>query len=208
MPDFQTFLLFLAAALLVAITPGPGIFYVAARTLAGGRAEGLASSVGLGLGGVVHVFAGAVGISALVMASAKAFTLLKIIGALYLIWIGFKTWREGNIDRPPEARTTGPRGAFRQGILVEALNPKTAAFFLAFIPQFVDPSGNVATQFIALGCVSVVLNTSADLVVTSWASKARAALASRPSFFVAARKASGATMCALGASLLFARKTA
>lgn len=208
MPDFQTFLLFLAVALLVAITPGPGIFYVAARTLAGGRAEGLASSVGLGLGGVVHVFAGAVGISALVMASAKAFTLLKIVGALYLIWIGFKTWREGNIDGPAEVRTTGPRGAFRQGILVEALNPKTAAFFLAFIPQFVDPSGNVATQFIALGCVSVVLNTSADLVVTYWASKARAALASRPSFLVAARKASGATMCALGASLLFARKTA
>jgi threonine/homoserine/homoserine lactone efflux protein len=208
MPHLQTFLLFLAAALVVAVTPGPGIFYVAARTLAGGRTEGLASSVGLGLGGIGHVFAGAVGLSALVMASAEAFTLLKIVGALYLIWIGFKTWREGDVDTPADVRSTGARQAFRQGAFVEALNPKTAAFFLAFIPQFVDPSGNIALQFTVLGCVSVVLNTSADLLVTYWAAKARAALAKRPSFFKRARKASGATMCALGASLLFARKTA
>ena len=107
MPDFQTFLLFSAAALLVAITPGPGIFYIVARTLAGGRTEGLASSVGLGLGGLVHVFGGAVGISALVMASAEAFTLLKIAGALYLIWLGLKTWREARAVGPTEARTTG-----------------------------------------------------------------------------------------------------
>ena len=88
MPDFSTFLLFLAAALVVAITPGPGIFYIVARTLAGGRTEGLASSVGLGLGGLVHVFAGAAGLSALVMASAEAFTVLKIAGGLYLVWLG------------------------------------------------------------------------------------------------------------------------
>ena len=98
MADIQTFLVFLAAALLVAVTPGPGIFYVAARTLAGGRTEGLASSVGLGLGGLVHVTAGAVGISALVMASAEAFTMLKIAGAVYLVWLGLKTWREARIS--------------------------------------------------------------------------------------------------------------
>src|SRR5215468_3831814 len=102
MADIQTFLVFLAAALLVAITPGPGIFYVAARTLAGGRTEGLASSVGLGLGGLVHVFAGAVGISALIMASAEAFTMLKIAGALYLVWLGLKTWQEARIVEPTE----------------------------------------------------------------------------------------------------------
>ena len=208
MPDFQTFLFFLAAALLVAITPGPGIFYVAARTLAGGRTEGLASSIGLGLGGIVHVLAGAVGLSALVMASAEAFTLLKITGALYLIWIGVKTWREGRSDMLANAQITGARQAFRQGIVVEALNPKTAAFFLAFIPQFVDPSKNIAMQFIFLGFVSVALNTSADLLVTFWAAKVRTGLARRSAFVTRARQASGATMCALGVSMLFARKTA
>src|SRR6516165_12453632 len=123
MPDFQTFLLFLAAALVVAITPGPGILYIVARTLAGGRTEGLASSVGLGLGGLVHVFAGAVGLSALVMASAEAFTLLKIAGALYLIWLGYKTWREARLAEPAAMRKAGTRPALREGILVEALNP-------------------------------------------------------------------------------------
>jgi threonine/homoserine/homoserine lactone efflux protein len=119
MPGFQTFLLLLAAALIVAITPGPGVFYIVARTLAGGRAEGLASSVGLGLGGLVQVFAGAVGISALVMASAEAFTLLKMAGALYLIWLGLKTWRQARIAEPTELQTTGVRRGVREGILVE-----------------------------------------------------------------------------------------
>lgn len=206
MPDFQTFPLFLAAALLVAITPGPGIFYVAARTLAGGRTEGLASSFGTGVGGLVHVFAGAIGISALVMANAEAFTLLKIAGALYLIWIGLKTWREVRIVETTGVETTGARRAFREGIAVEALNPKTAAFFLAFIPHFVDPTANVAQQFIVLGLISVALNTGADVVVTYWAAKARAGLAKRPSFIIKVRQASGAVMCGLGASLLFARR--
>jgi threonine/homoserine/homoserine lactone efflux protein len=204
----QTFLLFLAAALLVAITPGPGIFYIVARTLAGGRKEGLASSMGLGLGGLVHVFGGALGVSALIMASAEAFTVLKIAGAAYLIWLGLKTWREARIVESSEVRTTGVRRALREGIVVEALNPKTAAFFLAFIPQFVDPSADVAAQFMVLGLVSVSLNTIADLIVTCWAAKARDGLMRRPSLIKRARQASGAVMCGLGASLLFARRTA
>ena len=208
MPDFHNFLLFLAAALLVAITPGPGIFYVAARTLAGGRAEGLASSFGTGVGGLVHVLAGAIGISAPVMASAEAFSLLKIAGALYLIWLGLKTWRDARFVEPVGIETTGARRAFREGILVEALNPKTAAFFLAFIPQFLDPFANVAQQFIVLGLISVTLNTAADVVVTYWAAKARTGLIARPSLIVKMRQASGTVMCGLGASLLFARRTA
>jgi threonine/homoserine/homoserine lactone efflux protein len=200
--DVQHVLLFLVPALVLAVTPGPGIFYVAARTLAGGRSEGLASSFGTGVGGLVHVAAGAVGISALVMASAEAFTVLKIVGALYLIWLGFKTWREAGIVEPIGVEATGVSRAFRQGILVEALNPKTAAFFLAFIPQFVDPAANVAGQFIM-----VVLNTAADVVVTCSAAKARAGLARRPSVIVRMRQASATVMCALGASLLLARRT-
>jgi threonine/homoserine/homoserine lactone efflux protein len=202
----QSFLLFFAAALLVAITPGPGIFYIAARTLAGGRSEGLASSIGLGLGGLVHVVAGAAGLSALVMASAEAFTVLKLAGGVYLIWLGLKTWREARIAEPVEVRTSGARRALREGILVEALNPKTAAFFLAFIPQFIDPSADVAVQSAGLGLISVVLNTSVDLIVTIWAAKARAGLTKRPSLIARLRQLSGAVMCGLGATLLLARR--
>jgi threonine/homoserine/homoserine lactone efflux protein len=207
LPDVQTFALFLVAALVVAITPGPGILYIVARTLAGGRAEGLASSIGLGLGGLVHVFAGAAGMSALIMASSEAFTVLKIAGAFYLIWLGIKTWREARIVAPAEIVTSGGRRAFREGIVVEALNPKTAAFFLAFIPQFVDPGANVAAQFIVLGLISVALNTGVDLIVTVWAAKARSGLARRPSLIARVRQASGAVMCGLGATLLLARRT-
>ena len=88
-----SFFVFLAAALVLALTPGPGIFYVAARTLAGGRAEGVASSLGTGLGGLFHVLAGALGVSALVMASAELFNALKWLGALYLVWLGLRTLR-------------------------------------------------------------------------------------------------------------------
>ncbi|AMA59822.1 LysE family translocator [Bradyrhizobium sp. CCGE-LA001] len=204
--SFQTFLLFLAAATVIAITPGPGIFYIVARTFTGGRAEGVASSVGLGLGGLVHVFGGAAGVSALIMASAEAFTTLKVAGALYLIWLGAKTWREARFVDPADVQAIGSGRAFREGIIVEALNPKTAAFFLAFIPQFVDPSINVPTQFVVLGLVSVALNTSADLIVTYWAARAKDGFARRPSFIRRMRQASGAVMCGLGATLLFARR--
>ena len=208
MPDVQNFLLFFAAALLVAVAPGPGIFYVVARTLAAGRTEGLASSFGTGVGGLVHVLAGAVGISALVMASTEAFTILKLAGAIYLLWLGFKTWREAGVAEPVGVEMSGALRAFRDGIFVEALNPKTAAFFLAFIPQFVDPAAKVAQQFIFLGLISVVLNTAVDVIVTYWAAKARDGLTRRPSLIVKMRRASGAVMCGLGATLLFARRAA
>src|SRR5258705_7458303 len=150
--DIANVVLFFLAALVIAVSPGQGIFYVAARTLAGGRDEGLASSLGTGLGGLVHVAAGAVGVSALVLASAEAFTLLKIAGAIYLVWLGIKTMREARVDPATAIITTGATRAFREGIVVEALNPKTAAFFLAFLPQFVDPTaGPVWLQFLLLG---------------------------------------------------------
>ena len=207
MPVINNFPLFLAAALVVAVTPGPGIFYVAARTLAGGRREGIASSIGLGLGGLVHVIAGAIGISALVMASAEAFTVVKILGAAYLVWLGLKTWREARVPMPTDVHTTGSHQALREGIVVEALNPKTAAFFLAFVPQFVDPSLPIAAQFLVLGLISVTLNTTTDVVVTFGAAMARAGLENRPSLVMRARQAAGAVMCGLGVSLFFARRS-
>jgi threonine/homoserine/homoserine lactone efflux protein len=203
----MSFLLFLAAASLIALSPGPGILYVAARTLADGRTVGLASSLGTGLGGLVHVAAGAIGVSALVLTSAEAFTILKIAGALYLIWLGIKTAREARFDVVTVARSASAGRALRDGVMVEALNPKTAAFFLAFLPQFVDPAlGTVWLQFFVLGLISVFLNTAVDVVVVFMATRARAAALARPSRLARLRIGAGMAISALGLGLLFARQ--
>lgn len=215
MPDPSQFALFLAAALLLAAMPGSGIFYVAARTLAGGRAEGIASSFGTGLGGLVHVCAGALGVSALVLASAELFTALKLLGAGYLVWLGFRTILTARRDALAAtaghgaAPPIGSRRAFREGVLVEALNPKTAAFFLAFVPQFVSPAtGSVALQFAVLGLISVALNTGADVLVAFAASRVRDGMAARPGLVRRMREVSSAAMIALGLGLLLARRPA
>jgi threonine/homoserine/homoserine lactone efflux protein len=205
----EGFFLFFAAAILIAITPGPGLFYVTARTLAGGRRDGIASSCGTALGGLVHVLAGAFGVSALVMASAEAFTVLKLFGAAYLVWLGLKTIREAKVEVLADVSTSGPWRAFRDGVLVEALNPKTAAFFLAFIPQFVSlDQGGVALQFVALGLVSIALNTLGAFIATLMASRARDSLARKPHVIRRVRQASGMVMCGLGALLTLARRPA
>jgi len=116
-PDLTQLALYVAAALVLAVTPGPGIFYVAARTLAGGRAEGVASSFGTGLGGMAHVLAGSLGVSALVLASADLFTALKLIGAAYLLWLGLRTLQSAGreaslaLDGGSAAPPIGPRRA-------------------------------------------------------------------------------------------------
>ena len=212
MPDITQFSLYIAAALLLAVTPGPGIFYVAARSLAGGRAEGIASSFGTAFGGLVHVVAGALGVSAIMLASAGLFTALKLLGAAYLVWLGLRTIMDARRSTGPDmggvsAPAMGTRRAFREGVVVEALNPKTAAFFLAFIPQFLDPSaGAVALPFILLGCISVALNTLADIVVAIGASRLREGAAARPGLIKRLREISGASMIALGAGLALAKR--
>jgi threonine/homoserine/homoserine lactone efflux protein len=206
-PDALTSLLFLLAALVIAVTPGPGILYIAARTMAGGRRAGFASSVGTGLGGLVHVAAVTIGMSAAMLASAEIFTAVKLAGSAYLVWLGLKMVRQARLDWPIQAAEADPRRAFRDGIVVEALNPKTAAFFLALLPQFVDASrGSVALQLLVLGGISVVLNTSADLVVVMMTAAARDALVRRPRLIRRLRQGAGSLLCALGVSLAFARQ--
>jgi threonine/homoserine/homoserine lactone efflux protein len=201
--------LFLLAAVIIAAIPGPGILYVAARTLSGGRQAGIASTFGTALGGLVHVVAGGLGVSAIILASAQLFTVLKLAGALYLIWLGIRTIREA--DNLPHAQTgpIGTKRAFREGVLVEALNPKTAAFFLAFIPQFLEPAaGNPALQFMTLGLISVTLNTFADVIVVVAASTVRTNLVRRPRLVQRLRQGSGLFIAGLGVSLALARRPA
>ncbi|HEY3792571.1 MAG TPA: LysE family translocator [Bradyrhizobium sp.] len=207
MPNGASFSVFLLAALVIAAVPGPGIFYVAARTLAGGRKAGIASAFGTALGGLVHVIAGGLGVSAIILASAQLFTLLKFAGALYLIWLGIKTFREAGVSQPEQTAPVGASQAFRDGVVVEALNPKTAAFFLAFIPQFIEPTaGHPALQFITLGLISVALNTFADVVVVAIAVTARSTLTRKPALVRRLRQGSGLFIAGLGISLALARR--
>jgi len=197
--DSRHFLLFLAAAFLLAITPGPGIFYVLARSLAGGRREGVLSSLGTFVGGVFHVLAAALGISAVLAASAVAFHTVKYAGAAYLIWLGVRMIRARNAEMVVNASQVQTAGAFRQGIFTEVLNPKTALFFLSFIPQFIAPQlGHVFLQFIVLGALSVLLNTAADLLVVALAAPLERKLKSSVRFHRDQRVASGLGMITLG----------
>jgi len=204
MPDPHHFLLFFAAALILAITPGPGIFYVLARSLAGGKREGVQSSFGTFAGGLFHVYAAALGISAILAASAVAFHTVKYAGAAYLAWLGIRMIRSRNADMAFQ-NLQPSRGAFRQGIVTEALNPKTALFFLSFIPQFIAPErGHVFFQFLLLGAISVILNTTADLVVVLLAAPLERKLKNSARFRRNQRVASGLGMISLGAYVALA----
>jgi len=201
MLDMHPFALFLAAALLLAITPGPGIFYVLASTLAGGRREGFQSSIGTFFVGLFHVLAAALGVYAILAASAVAFHTIKYAGAAYLVFLSIKMIRSRNTEIPAETSAPGAN-AFRQGILTEALNPKTALFFLSFIPQFIAPErGHIFLQFATLGILSVSLNTAADLLVVSLATPLERKLKSSPTFRRRQRTAAGLGMISLGAYL-------
>ena len=204
----MSFTAFLLAALVLAITPGPGIAYVVARTVAGGRTEGLASCVGTAIGGLVHVLAAAAGLSLIIAQSATAFSVVKYLGAAYLVYLGIKILR----SKPPDLSESealaalGARRALRDGMVVEALNVKTAMFFLAFLPQFVNSAELILPQVMLLGSICVLLNTLADVLAvfaadrlldTGLAHAARARLL---------MSVSGITMIGLGVLLALTRR--
>ena len=200
---------FLIAAIVLAVTPGPGIAYVVARTVAGGRKEGLASCFGTAVGGTLHVLAAALGISVLVAQSAFAFSLVKYLGAAYLIFLGVRLLLRNNLEsQPAELSSQGPRSAFLEGIFVETLNVKTALFFLAFLPQFVTASEPLIPQLVMLGSICVFLNTAVDVVAVFAADrllKSRTARATRARLLT---RISGVTLLGLGVYLALAKRQA
>jgi threonine/homoserine/homoserine lactone efflux protein len=205
MIEAHRFLLFLGAATLLAVSPGPGMLYVLARTLAGGRREGVLSSLGTFLGGLVHVVAAATGLSIVLATSATAFAVVKYAGAGYLAFLGIRmvlsSRKDTELEVPVEVNRRNP---LWQGIATEVLNPKTAIFFLAFIPQFVDRgSGGVFWQFLALGAISVGLNTTCDLIVTAMAAGIGARLRSSVTLRRRQRTVTGLTLIGLGAYVAF-----
>lgn len=207
MVGMNTFLAFFAAAFVLAITPGPGLAYVVARTVSGGRSEGLASCFGTALGGLLQVMAAALGLSLVLAQSAAAFTLVKYAGAAYLVYLGVRlVLRRVESGAPPAVEPRGAKRAFLEGIAVEALNVKTALFFVAFLPQFVDPAGSVPMQLLVLGTICVGLNTGVDVVAVFAAGRLLRSQAVRAARARLMNRVSGATMIALGVSLAMARK--
>src|SRR5579859_187094 len=209
--DSTRFVLFLTAAVLLAIAPGPGMLYVLARSLAGGKREGVLSALGTFLGGMVHVFAAALGVSIILAKSAIAFATVKYVGAAYLCFLGVRMIldaRREKSDADDIAASTKPaRNPLWQGVATEVLNPKTALFFLSFIPQFVNrESGHVFWQFLALGSLSVTLNTSADLIVTLLAGPIGNYIRSSPKFRRRQRTTTGVIMIGLGTYLATSEK--
>jgi threonine/homoserine/homoserine lactone efflux protein len=197
-PDIAHLTAFLAAALVLAVTPGPGMLYVLARSVGEGSQAGFRSAAGTAAGGMFHVVGSAVGLSALLMTSAVAFSVVKYAGAAYLVFLGLRMLR--GASAPPEQAAAAPSShTARQGALTELLNPKTALFFLTFLPQFAQPDrGPVALQLLALGTVSVALNSTADVVVAGFAGRIGAALRSKPHWWRRQRRASGCALIALG----------
>ena len=205
----MSFLTFLVAALMLAVTPGPGIAYVVARTVAGGRAEGLASCFGTALGGMLHVLAAATGLSLLVAQSAVAFGIVKYVGAIYLVYLGVRLLlQKDGVTPPSSVEAEGPRRALLEGVVVEALNVKTALFFLAFLPQFVRPSEPVVPQFVLLGTICVVLNTLVDVLAVWSSARLLASRAARVARARLLRRVSGSTMVALGTFLALSNREA
>jgi len=209
-PTATTFALFCAAALALIVVPGPAVTYVVTQSLDKGRSAGLVSALGVASGGLVHVAAAAAGLSALIASSASAFTVVKLAGAAYLIAIGLlRLAGRGEIDgEEGENAPTPARRLFWQGALVNVLNPKTALFFLAFLPQFVDPDrGPVALQAAVLGAAFLVLAALSDstyaVVAAALAGRVRGSRRAQQ----VRRFVSGTIFVALGVTAAAARRT-
>jgi threonine/homoserine/homoserine lactone efflux protein len=192
---------FLAAALILAVTPGPAVLYIVARTVSQGRWAGAVSCLGIASGTFVHVLAAALGLSAILASSALAFGLVKYAGAAYLVWLGVRRLT-GHERGALDAATIEPRSlrrVFLDGVVVNVLNPKTALFFLAFLPQFVDPmAGPVVAQLVTLGITFAAVALSTDLAWSLVAGSVGGGLKARAGLARSERYVSGSVYLGLG----------
>jgi threonine/homoserine/homoserine lactone efflux protein len=200
LPDPSAFTVFLVAALTLLVIPGPAVLYIVARSVDQGRRAGLVSVLGIGLGSMVHVTAAALGLSSLLVRSATAYSVVKYLGAAYLIYLGVRriTNRENGFDEA-ERSPRGLRRVFSQGIWVNVLNPKTALFFFAFLPQFVSVDrGSVAAQILLLGTIFVAMGIISDGLYALAAGGLGDWLRARPRVLEAQRWFAGTVFISLG----------
>ncbi len=199
----ELYLAFAVTTLTFALIPGPAMLYAAARTLAGGRRAGLMASLGLHLGGYVHVIAAAAGLAFLFHAVPPLFMAMKFCGAAYLVWLGLSLFRDRDAAARPELAPVSARRAFAQSIVVEVLNPKTAIFFLAFLPQFVDATAGlpVWAQLLALGTTVNLTFSLVDVVCVFFASAVMAKLQRSRASQRIMQRIGGSILVGLGARL-------
>jgi len=202
MPDWSTVVLFAAAAWILVFTPGPNTLYIIARSVQQGRRAGIVSSLGVEVGTLIHVGAAAFGISALLMSSAVAFSMVKYAGAAYLIYLGIKTLLTR--EKPAAAEAVEEKSlsrAFSQAVVVNVLNPKSAIFFFAFLPQFVDAErGAAATQILFFGAIVVVLGFTSGSLYSLLAGSIGNVLRGNLKFLRAQRYFAGSVYLGLGAA--------
>jgi threonine/homoserine/homoserine lactone efflux protein len=205
MPDLHSLFLFLAAGLALNFTPGPDMLYVAARGANEGRAAGIVSALGIGAGTLVHITLVALGLAALLAAVPIAYTIVRIGGAIYLIYLGVRALRSQALMTLQHVEPAPLWSVFRQGVITNVLNPKVALFFLAFLPQFVDPSrGNPVLQVVALGLLFDTTGTLVNLAVALGSSRAAARLRNTRRATAVLHKVTGALFIGLGLRLAFA----
>jgi len=209
MPDWNTLFAFLVTTSVFAFIPGPAMLYVAARTIAAGRKAGMMAVLGVHLGSYAHIVAAAAGLSVLFHAVPVVYALVKLAGAIYLIWLGIMLFRT-KASGPGELQAETPRSArkaFAESIVVEVLNPKTAIFFLAFLPQFIDSAASfpVWVQFVVLGLAVSVIFTIADIFAVALAGLVMARLNRSSTAQKLAQRAGGTILVGLGAHLALQR---
>jgi threonine/homoserine/homoserine lactone efflux protein len=212
MLSLDQILLFSAASLVLAFTPGPDIIYVLTRGVAQGRTAALAAAAGFSLGNIVHTLAAALGLSALIMSSSWAFQIIKLCGAAYLVWIGFQILRSSPLDMS-QTSTSGKRDLkapaviFRQSVIANVLNPKVAVFFLAFFPQFiVEGNGPVSMQMALLGLNFILVAFASFSFVALASGSLHAWLSSRPGFSRRINAVAGSVLIGLGLRLAWPEK--
>lgn len=201
MPTTETLFIFLIAALLLNLSPGPSNFYVMSRSIAQGKASGYVAAMGLALGSLVHVVAAALGIAAVFAYSPVAYTLLKLLGAGYLIYLGLCMFLSDDIDNLPVGSIEPKRYSriLWESAIVEVTNPKTALFFLAFLPQFVDVSlGTPALQLLVLGAIVTLSAIPCDLFVAYGSGNAARWMAGKFNFLKFQNRISGSILLGLG----------
>ena len=207
MPSASSFALFCLASVALAVVPGPAVTYIVTQSVDKGRRAGLASALGVASGGLVHVAAATVGLSALIASSATAFTTVKLFGAAYLIAVGLRRIFTKGEDAEIEAQPASHRQLYVQGVVVNVLNPKTALFFLAFVPQFVDTHhGSVALQVALLGLVFATIALASDALYAVLADLLAGRLRRSGTGARLRRYVSGGIFIALGATAAFARR--
>ena len=208
MPSLGTFALFSLAAVALAVVPGPAVTYIVTQSVDKGRRAGLVSALGVASGGLVHVTAATIGLSALIASSATAFTAVKLVGAAYLIVVGIRRILARDEDSAPDTPPAPLQKLYVQGLVVNILNPKTALFFLAFLPQFVDPSrGSVPLQVAALGSLFVAIALCSDVTYALAADALAGRFRRRGTAARLRRYVSGGIFIALGVSAAAARRT-